>query len=109
MADTITTTDAGGRVLVLRVLDPADMLDLLEAAGEASANVGFMRYAMVICSVAMIGDVPVPLPGKREEMKAVARRLGNDGFAAVSKAMFGADEGKPGESKPDGVIETAKN
>jgi len=94
--------DSKGRKIVINPLDPADMLDLLEAAGDASANAGYMRYAMVICSVSEIDGVPVPRPSKKADIKALARRLDNDGFAAVTRSLFGA------EASAD-VAETAKN
>ena len=84
-----SVTDAGGRKITLRVLDPADMLDLLEAAGSMSSNAGWVRYASVIASVSAIGDVPVPLATQKSHILATARKLGNDGFAAVAKEMFG--------------------
>jgi hypothetical protein len=100
----IETVDASGRKIVISPLDPADVLDLMEAAEDASSNVGFVRYAMVICSVSDLGGVPVPRPRDKNGMKALARKLGNEGFTAVSKALFGGD--KPAEDK---TVETAKN
>ena len=95
--------DSTGRKIAVTALDPADMLDLLEAAGDASANSGYMRYAMVICSVSNIDGVPVPRPTKKNEIKALAKRLGNEGFAAVTKSLFGDDNA----AKDD--ADTAKN
>lgn len=103
-SDKITVKDSDGRVLEISPLDPADMLDLLEAAEGASSNAGFVRYAMVVCSVSAIDNVPVPRPVNKDGMKALARRLGNDGFAAVTKAMFGEPE-----KRTDDVAATAKN
>ncbi len=85
----VTITDAAGRKIVLRVLDPADMLDLLEAAGAASTNAGWVRYASVIASVSSIGDVPVPLARRKADILTVARKLGNEGFAAVGEYLYG--------------------
>ena len=94
-------TDAKGRKIVVNPLDPADMLDLLEAAGDASANSGYIRYAMVVCSVSMIDGLPIPRPSKKADIRALAKRLENDGFAAVASALFGKDEAD--------TVETAKN
>ena len=111
MSDIITTpdksvTDSLGRRIVLRVLDPADMLDLLEAAGAASSNVGWVRYASVIASVSVINDVPVPFATKKSDILAIARKLGNEGFAAVGKYLFGDDE-TPGADQA--TVGMAKN
>ena len=96
--------DSTGRKIVITSLDPADMLDLLEAAGDASANSGYMRYAMVVCSVSKIDEMPIPRPTKKNEIKALAKRLGNEGFAAVAKALFGE-----GDSAGRDEVELAKN
>jgi hypothetical protein len=101
-----SVTDARGRKIVLRVLDPADMLDMLEAAGTASSNVGWVRYASVISSVASIDDVPVPISSTKLQIRAVARRLGNDGFAAVGTFLFGDDTAAPADGELEGL---AKN
>lgn len=102
----LTATDARGRKIALRVLDPGDTLDLLEAAGPASGNEGYMRYAMVINSVSAIDDVPLPLPSNRSQLKANAKTLGNDGFAAAAMVLFGSAIG----NQRAGVdTDTAKN
>ena len=93
--------DAKGRKITVSPLDPADMLDLLEAAGDASANSGYIRYAMVVCSVSMIDSLPIPRPAKKADIRALAKRLDNDGFAAVASALFGKDD--------TNTVETAKN
>jgi hypothetical protein len=104
-ADKLTVTDAGGRKLTLRALDPADMLDLLEAAGDASVNQGYIRYAMVVCSVEQIDNLPIPAPSSKDQIKALGRRLGNTGFSAAAKALFG----DPAAPAADKVAATAKN
>lgn len=104
MSEAIVVTDAGGRKITVQPLDPADMLDLMEAVGNASSNVGYVRYAMVICAVTMVDDVPVPRASKKAEIKALARKLGNDGFSAVAKELFGDDT-----AADSSEVETAKN
>ena len=101
MADIVK--DTNGREIEIRVLDPDEMLDLLEAAGDASTNQGYMRYAMVAASVSKIDGVPVLMPDTKTELKAVAKKLGNAGMVAVSDFLF---------KKPEAEIsdkETAKN
>ena len=84
-----TVTDVKGRKIVLRTLDPSDMLDLLEAAGSASSNAGWVRYASVISSVSSIDEIPIPIALNKAAIKNTAKMLGNDGFAAVGAYLFG--------------------
>ena len=85
MAEEIT--DAQGRRIKLRVVDPGFALMLAEAAGDASANVGFMRLAGLYLLVDEIDGMPVPFPQDKDQLYAVARQLGNDGVAALSAYM----------------------
>ena len=82
-------TDAAGRRIKLRVVDPTFALMLAEAAGDASANIGFMRLAGLYLLVDEIDGMPVPFPQDRDQLYAVARQLGNDGVAALSAYMGG--------------------
>jgi hypothetical protein len=87
-AEEKSVVDSLGRKITLRVLDPADMLDFLEAAGSASSNPGWVRYASIIVSVSAIADVPIPPAIRKADILQTARRLGNEGFAAVSRYLF---------------------
>lgn len=80
--------EADGRVLRLREMDPADMLDLIEAAGENAGNRAWLRFAMLACSVQAIDGVPVPFPRDPGGVKALARRIGTAGLEAVRAALF---------------------
>lgn len=102
MADQVVV-DAKGRKISYKELDPADILDLLEAAGQQSTNQGWMRMAMIVASVSAIDDTPVPAARTKEQVRAIARQLGNDGLVALNGAMFGED------AAPDEAVETAKN
>ena len=95
MADLKTVTDSKGRKIVLRVMDPADMLDLIEAAGEAASNSTWVRYAMAVASVAEFDGVPVPMPESKAQIRAFARKMGNEGYEAVVQAVWGL--GAPAE------------
>ncbi|WP_222548392.1 hypothetical protein [Asaia lannensis] len=95
-----------GRRLSLRELDPGDMLDLIEAAGSAVSGPSasaWLAYAQMICSVRAIDAVPVQMPNTKEEIRELARRIGNDGVAALQNLF--ADE----VMQEDAILETAKN
>ncbi len=116
MAEMKTVTDALGRTLKIRELDPADMLDLIEAAGEVAGNPAWIRYAMSVASVAEFDGVPVPLPENKDQIKAFARRIGNEGYVAAVRAVWGiadppakGDDKVPGEAPADPVGDVAKN
>lgn len=96
-------TDSKGRKLSVRVLDPADMLDILEACADQSGNSGYLLFAMNVCSVQQIDDVPFPMPRTKAQIRAMASRLGNEGIAAIYS--LGKDKD---EAAPD-VAEMAKN
>nr|WP_249200117.1 hypothetical protein [Gluconobacter sp. Dm-62] len=78
---------ADNRRLTLREIDPADMLDLIEAAGSAvngaSAST-WLGYAEMICSVTAIDGVPVQMPQSKDEIRDLARRVGKAGIAALT-------------------------
>jgi hypothetical protein len=98
-------TDSTGRKFITRELDPADMLDLFEAAGDASGNQAWIRMAMIVHSVMEIDGVPLPIAVTKDDIRANARRIKNEGLVALSKHMFG-DNAK----KADGdAVKTAKN
>jgi hypothetical protein len=92
MSEPIIVTDARGRKIQLRALDPADTLDLLEAAENASSNRGWITYAMVMASVEEIDGVPVPRASTKAQIKDIGRQLGNDGFSACAKVLFPEDK-----------------
>lgn len=85
-----------GRRLALRELDPADMLDLIEAAGSAvtgpSAST-WLGYAEMICSVTAIDGVPVQMPVTKDQIRALARKIGKDGIAALDPLFVKGDDG----------------
>lgn len=99
MTDLLEVVDADGRKIKLRVMDPADMLDLSEAAGELSTNAGWMQRAMVAASLVEIDGVPVPMPSTKEEVRALSRKIGNVGFVAAARVLFGETGGRRGKAR----------
>lgn len=95
-----TVTDDKGRVITFKEMGPAEMLDLLELAGEQSTNPGWLRMAMVVASVTDIAGTPVPAPKTKDHVRNMARQLGNEGLVALNKAMFDG---------PGDLVDTAKN
>ena len=88
----MTVSDAKGRVFHITTLTPDKMLDLYEAAEDASGNASWMRYAMVVASVSQIDDggrsIPLMFPRKKMHVRANAADIGNDGMVALMRAMF---------------------
>ncbi len=88
--------DSGdARRFSLRETDPADMLDLIEAAGNAAASVAWMRYALMICSVSAIDGKPVLMPLTKSALRDLAKRIGNAGMEALASAHY-PDAGEEG-------------
>lgn len=102
---TTTITDAKGRKIDVSILGPAEMLQLLEAAGDASSNAGYVRYASVIYSVSGIDGVPMPRPTQKQHILTAATKLGNEGFAVVANHLFGDDA----EAAQQADVDAAKN
>lgn len=108
MADETKIVEAEGRKFHVRPLDPGDTLDLLEAAGDRAGKRGWMLYASRACSVRQIDEVPVPMPTDVDSIKALARRIGNAGMAALMADLVEpASEGAAAEADPE--QEAAKN
>ena len=98
--------DSGdGRKFELQEVDPAGMLDLLEAAGNAASSTSWLSYALAVCSVVSIDGKPIPMPITKDEVKNLARRIGNVGIVAVFGAISGSDASKA----QDDEAQVAKN
>ena len=81
--------DSGdGRRFTLRDTTPADMLDLIEAAGTAAASSAWLRYALMICSVSAIDGKPVLMPLTKNGVRELGRRIGNRGMDALAAAHY---------------------
>jgi hypothetical protein len=103
-----TEIDSGdGRRFSLREANPADILDLIEAAGSAASSGAWMRYALMICSVTAIDGKPVLMPLTKNGVRDLAKRIGNVGMDALAHAHY-PDDGGPSNVDSD-EVDTAKN
>jgi hypothetical protein len=77
-------TDAKGRKLTLRNLTVLEQARLFKAAGsDAAMNQPYMNIVQAAVAVAMIDDVPYPMPRNEHTIEAAIGRLGDEGIAAV--------------------------
>ncbi|MCQ8277789.1 hypothetical protein NFI95_04940 [Acetobacteraceae bacterium KSS8] len=95
MSAEIVTED--GRRLSLREINPADMLDLIEAAGTAAGSAAWMRYALMICSVEAIDGKPLMMPHTKDGVRELGRKIGNVGIAALSSYHYPNEADQAGE------------
>ncbi|WP_428394139.1 hypothetical protein [Lichenicoccus sp.] len=96
-----------GRRFSLRECTPADMLDLIEAAGAAAASAAWLRYALMICSVSAIDGKPVLMPLTKNGVRELGRRIGNSGMDALAAAHYPEPAVASVEDVP--VTDVAKN
>ncbi len=100
--------DSGdGRRFSLREANPADMLDLIEAAGNAASSGAWMRYALMICSVCAIDGKPVLIPLTKNAVRELGKRIGNVGMEALARVHY-PEEADVDETTPV-EVEVAKN
>jgi hypothetical protein len=80
-------TDARGRKLVVKLLDPLETYRLARAMGP-SADVDVARaYGSYAASVRVIDGVPQVFPNSDRDIQAMLQLLGSDGVEAVQKAI----------------------
>lgn len=96
-----------GRRLALRETNPADMLDLIEAAGSAASSGAWMRYALMICSVSAIDGKPVLMPLTKSGVRDLAKKIGNTGMEALARVHY-PEEPEDGPVSTN-EVDTAKN
>ena len=84
------------------------MLDLLEAAGTAANSSAWLRYALMICSVISIDGKPVVMPITKDEVRNLARRVGNTGVQAIAAVMYPSEPANAAPA-PDEEAQVAKN
>lgn len=99
--------DSGdGRRFQLKEAGPANMLDLIEAAGSAASSAAWMRYALMICSVTAIDDKPIMMPITKSAVRELGTRIGNTGMDALVQVHYPDDDSKDEEKSE---IDIAKN
>ena len=100
--------DSGdGRRFSLRETNPADMLDLIEAAGGAASSTAWLRYALMICSVTAIDGKPVLMPLTKNALRELGRRIGNVGMDALAAVHYPEAAGDAVEGTSE--LDIAKN
>jgi hypothetical protein len=83
-----TVTDDDGRRLTIRKLTALDRLRLFKAAGPVLAqNQPWLGMALLASSVSAIDDMPVPAPTNEVQIEAMVARLGDQGIAAIARAL----------------------
>jgi hypothetical protein len=102
--DEMTLKHAGGRTIKVHIMDMGDTMDLVEATeGVPSGALDrWMHLAIPVVSVVELDGSPIPKSTTRDRIRARARQLGNERFAAVQWALFMR---KPNKS----AVDTAKN
>ena len=100
--------DSGdGRRFSLRDTNPADMLDLIEAAGNAASSTAWLRYALMICSVSAIDGKPILMPLTKNGVRELGRRVGNKGMDALAAVHY--PEPAKDDPQPSAAMDVAKN
>ena len=98
--------DSGdGRRFTLRETNPADMLDLIEAAGSAAGSSAWLRYALMICSVSAIDGKPVLVPTTKNGVRELGKRIGNKGMDVLATVHYP----ETSEDVIDAPADVAKN
>ena len=88
-------TDSSGRTLVISELTPSAMLNVMEMAGGSGSNDGWIRFAMLFCSVTAIDGLPKLFPHNKAALLKRADEVGNEGMVAISEAL------SPASSRPE--------
>lgn len=92
----VETTDARGRVMVLRKPGMLAQYRLVEMLGDSAANQTYMAMVLPLLYLASIDGRPIVLSSKRE-LDALIAQLEEEGIEALMRAM----EGNFGAPSPD--------
>jgi hypothetical protein len=84
-----------GRKIGWKRLAPGDFIELMDAVatGEGGSR-GSLGVGATVATVRSINGVPEPFPRSKEELKALADRLGWDTIGALTREMEAADAHK---------------
>jgi hypothetical protein len=94
------------RSMLIKRLDMADTMDVIEAAGFASSNEAWMRMAIAICSVREIDGLVVPIPTTKEAIKNAVRKMGDELAAVTVWVLWQRPASAPNDAE---AVATAKN
>jgi hypothetical protein len=79
--------DSRGRTFMLKKPDVLAQFDLIEALGELAKNDVYRMMCIPAIYVVSIDGVSAPAPTNKLQMRALISRIGEDGFAAIQKAI----------------------
>ena len=79
-----TITDAKGRSIGIKKMNPLDRLKLFEVIGaENSKNEAYTGYAALAFLVTSIDGEPVSRPANKIQLEALVQRLDDEGMDAI--------------------------
>lgn len=103
-----TVTDARGRVITIKLLNPLEQYRLARAMGAAADSDRAMALASYAACVRVLDGEPQPFPNTDREVQAMLQRLDTAGIDAVQRAIAEMGEAASDASKTDGT-EAIKN
>ena len=95
-----TVSDAKGRKIGLKKLNPLDRLKLFEVIGpDNSRNEAYVGYAALAFLVSSIDGEPVARPANKIQLEALVQRLDDDGMDAIAAHL--AEQAKDQQDQED--------
>lgn len=94
-----STVDSLGRTIALKKPGVLAQFDLIEALGDLAKNDVYRIMCIPAIYVISIDGAVAPPPSNKAQMRALIARLGEEGFAAIRKAI---DERYPPEEGDEG-------
>ena len=83
----VTVTDGRGRVIGISKPPFDAQFDLVEAVGQSAENKTYMGMVSLLTWVKSIDGDPVSMPTTKLQIRALLRRLGEDGYTAVANGI----------------------
>ena len=102
-ANTAAITDALGRRIKVRRLQPLDRFRLLRLIGEQTKNDAYLGYAAYAYAVAELDGERYPPSTSVVQLEAMLQKLGDEGFAAVAIAMAELSVNQPPPMEPAAI------